>query len=87
MLGITFQQVQKYERGANRLTASRLVQICRLLDAPPSWFYEGLSETAVAAPLVFVEGTNDLVVAWAALTPVNRGLILNLIRALPQKAA
>ena len=40
-LGVTFQQVQKYEKGANRIGASRLQEISRLLDAPPSYFFEG----------------------------------------------
>ncbi len=43
-LGLTFQQVQKYERGANRISASRLYQIGRVLDVPVSFFYEELPE-------------------------------------------
>ena len=42
-LGVTFQQVQKYERGANRVGASRLWKISEVLDVPVSFFYEGLS--------------------------------------------
>lgn len=42
-LGVTFQQVQKYERGANRVGASRLWKISEVLDVPVSYFYEGLS--------------------------------------------
>ena len=42
-LGLTFQQVQKYEKGANRIGASRLFQISRVLGVPVSFFYEGLS--------------------------------------------
>ena len=42
-LGLTFQQVQKYERGANRIGASRLFQLCRILDVGPAYFFEGLS--------------------------------------------
>lgn len=40
-LGLTFQQVQKYEKGSNRIGASRLQQISKILDAPPSFFFEG----------------------------------------------
>ena len=40
-LGITFQQVQKYEKGANRIGASRLQQISKTLNVPPSFFFEG----------------------------------------------
>ena len=41
-LGLTFQQVQKYECGANRISASRLYQIGHLLDVPVSYFFEEL---------------------------------------------
>ena len=40
-LGLTFQQVQKYEKGANRISASRLQQIAKMLDVPVSYFFEG----------------------------------------------
>uniref|UniRef100_UPI003983C95A helix-turn-helix domain-containing protein n=1 Tax=Phenylobacterium sp. TaxID=1871053 RepID=UPI003983C95A len=50
-LGITFQQVQKYERGANRVSASKLWEIARALGTPVAYFYEGLSEgTDITAP-------------------------------------
>jgi len=40
-LGLTFQQVQKYEKGANRIGASRLQQISGILQVPVSFFFEG----------------------------------------------
>src|ERR1700682_3175851 len=40
-IGVTFQQVQKYERGANRIGASRLMQICAVLEVTPAWLLEG----------------------------------------------
>lgn len=40
-LGVTFQQVQKYEKGSNRIGASRLHQISLALDVPISFFFEG----------------------------------------------
>lgn len=43
-LGVTFQQVQKYERGTNRVGASRLWNISRVLDVPVSFFYDGLED-------------------------------------------
>lgn len=46
-LGITFQQVQKYERGTNRIGASRLYHISCILDVPVSYFFEGLKENIV----------------------------------------
>jgi transcriptional regulator with XRE-family HTH domain len=42
-LGLTFQQVQKYERGANRIGASRLYQLCRILDVPVSFFFDDMA--------------------------------------------
>ncbi|MDZ7711787.1 MAG: helix-turn-helix transcriptional regulator [Rhodovibrio sp.] len=46
MVGITFQQVQKYERGANRIVASRLYELARVLDVPVSYFFDDLSAKA-----------------------------------------
>jgi transcriptional regulator with XRE-family HTH domain len=42
LLGITFQQVQKYEKGANRISASRLFHSARILGVPVQFFFEGL---------------------------------------------
>lgn len=44
-IGITFQQIQKYERGANRISASRLFQFSKLLNVPVSYFFEKFSES------------------------------------------
>ena len=41
-VGLTFQQIQKYERGANRIGASRLFQLSRILDVPISFFFEDI---------------------------------------------
>lgn len=41
-LGVTFQQIQKYERGANRISASKLFEAARLLKIPPGALFEGL---------------------------------------------
>jgi len=40
-VGVTFQQVQKYEKGTNRISASRLQQFCRILQVPVAFFFEG----------------------------------------------
>ncbi|MFN3262898.1 MAG: helix-turn-helix domain-containing protein [Pikeienuella sp.] len=47
-LGLTFQQVQKYEKGVNRIGASRLYAIARVLDAPVQFFFEDMPDSAVA---------------------------------------
>ncbi|MDX1710903.1 MAG: helix-turn-helix domain-containing protein [Rhodovibrionaceae bacterium] len=46
-LGVTFQQIQKYERGSNRIGASRLFDVAQALDVPVSHFYAGFDETAL----------------------------------------
>jgi transcriptional regulator with XRE-family HTH domain len=43
-LGLTFQQVQKYEKGTNRIGASRLQQISQILQVPVAFFFEGAPE-------------------------------------------
>ncbi len=59
-LGLTFQQVQKYERGANRIGASRLYDLARVLDVPVSYFYEDMDEeTMAASPRNMVRATED----------------------------
>jgi transcriptional regulator with XRE-family HTH domain len=45
-LGITFQQVQKYENGVNRVSASRLQAICQILQVPVPFFFEGAPQSA-----------------------------------------
>ena len=47
-LGLTFQQVQKYERGTNRMSAARLYNVAQVLDVPVAYFYEGLGEATSA---------------------------------------
>jgi transcriptional regulator with XRE-family HTH domain len=49
MLGLTFQQVQKYEKGVNRIGAGRLYQIAGILSVPVNYFYDGLVMEAVPA--------------------------------------
>ena len=48
-LGLTFQQVQKYERGVNRVGASRLFDLSRVLDVPISFFYDDMPDSLVSA--------------------------------------
>ena len=48
-MGLTFQQVQKYERGANRIGASRLWDMSRILNCPVSYFFEEMDDDTQAA--------------------------------------
>ena len=50
MLGLTFQQVQKYEKGVNRIGAGRLFQVAHILGVPIDYFYEGVNGVSESAP-------------------------------------
>ena len=54
-IGLTFQQVQKYERGANRIGASRLYQLSRVLDVPVSFFFDDTDPVRAPAMGGFAE--------------------------------
>lgn len=49
-LGLTFQQVQKYEKGSNRISASRLYRMAQILGVPVQFFFEGLPNPPDAEP-------------------------------------
>ena len=79
-LGLTFQQVQKYERGANRIGASRLWDLSGVLDCPVSFFFDEMNEqTAGAAPPSSDDETQRL--QYRDDDPMNRRETLELVRA------
>ena len=89
-LGVTFQQVQKYEKGSNRISASRLADISEILDVQPGYFFEEVigakpssrSPPAPADPLNKRE-TLELVRAYYRIADPNlRREITSLIRSL-----
>ncbi|MBV9653672.1 MAG: helix-turn-helix transcriptional regulator [Acetobacteraceae bacterium] len=51
MIGVTYQQAHKYERGLNRISAGRLFEIAQGLSVPVSWFFEGLATDTRAAEI------------------------------------
>jgi transcriptional regulator with XRE-family HTH domain len=51
-LGLTFQQVQKYEKGTNRISASRLQQCADILQVMPAFFFEGTPNASTSPPTV-----------------------------------
>lgn len=94
-LGVTFQQVQKYERGANRVSASRLWGMSEILEVPIEFFFEGLRSGSEASgfaegdetPMVydFINSTDgvQLASAYSRISdPKIRRQILQLVRAL-----
>jgi DNA-binding XRE family transcriptional regulator len=58
-IGLTFQQVQKYERGANRIGASRLFDLSRVLDVPVSFFFDDLHPAVAASAPLPVPGLSE----------------------------
>ena len=74
-LGITFQQVQKYEKGTNRVGASRLQDIASILTAPVSFFFDDIPGNEQAVGRGFAEdGPNSSILA---LCTSQEGLQLN----------
>ena len=49
-LGLTFQQVQKYEKGTNRISAGKLYELSRLFDKPVQFFFDGMAGAATRVP-------------------------------------
>lgn len=63
-LNLSFQQIQKYEIGSNRVAASRLFELSRILDVPTSYFFEGLDESDA---MIRRDNGLDIVNALAAI--------------------
>ena len=60
MLGISFQQVQKIEKGVNRVGAARLQQIATALDVPVTFFYDGDGKAREVESLLFLDSKYSL---------------------------
>ena len=89
-LGLTFQQVQKYEHGSNRVSASKLYGIAGLLECPVSWFFEGLPAPASGGgpapadpllPMVLTSEGLDMAMAFPQLPASIRRAFVELARA------
>ncbi|MGR3758681.1 helix-turn-helix domain-containing protein [Roseobacteraceae bacterium NS-SX3] len=93
-VGIKFQQIQKYETGANRVSASRLWDISDALDVPVSFFFEGLQEegkaaaekSAVPEDLMGDKEALDLVRSYYAIPENQRRRLFELARVLSDAA-
>jgi transcriptional regulator with XRE-family HTH domain len=84
-IGLTFQQVQKYERGTNRVGASKLWQLSQVLDVPISFFFDGLDQgDAAEAGASDVAGRRlmQLAADFALLTEDERAQIAKLVGAI-----
>src|SRR6201993_1463896 len=81
-IGLTFQQVQKYERGANRIGASRLFNLSRVLDVPASFFFDEKPENAPQqGPRMMVPGLVEEAVEEVENDPMTKRETLELVRA------
>jgi transcriptional regulator with XRE-family HTH domain len=94
-IGISFQQVQKYERGANRIGASRLYQMSKALQMPISYFFEGFGDEGLAEdgdsayqtdPVLKRESLEVMRAYHQIKDPKQRKKILKLIQALAEES-
>jgi transcriptional regulator with XRE-family HTH domain len=90
-LGLTFQQIQKYERGANRISAANLFEIARKLDVPLASLFEGLDGSSEGqSPLSeftdFIElpGSQTLAQSYVGLTAKQRKMLVDLARSMAE---
>ncbi len=93
LLGVTFQQVQKYEKGVNRIAVSRLWDISVALEMPVSRFFEGVSARGVAEgrqdyvddALATPEGAQLMALFATIKSPKVRRKVLELVRTLTEE--
>lgn len=99
-LGVTFQQVQKYEKGTNRISASKMQEIAKVLKTPVSFFFETAADTATEqSGFADGEGSNYVVdflsssegmqlsIAFSKIKdPKVRKKIIDLVRSLADEA-
>ncbi|HPF47367.1 MAG: helix-turn-helix transcriptional regulator [Emcibacteraceae bacterium] len=76
-LGLTFQQVQKYERGANRIGSSRLYQLSKILDVPVSFFFDEMTPDSTRKAEGMAEGSKQVF----EVDKLSRRETLELVRA------
>lgn len=87
-LGVTFQQIQKYETGANRISASKLYKAARALGLAPSAFFEGLDTsedtnlTRQFVDFLAAPSSTRLAAAFTQLTPVQQRVLTDLAETL-----
>lgn len=90
-VGVSAQQIQKYECGTNRISASTLFRFSGFVHRPIDWFFEGLEATGSASdrpdPLATLMASDEgalIANLMARLSPAMRRRVLGVIRALPQ---
>ncbi|MCP3970354.1 MAG: helix-turn-helix transcriptional regulator [Rhodobacteraceae bacterium] len=95
-VGIKFQQIQKYETGMNRISASRLWDIAEALDVPVSFFFEGINDEAdtaarekegVPGDILADKEALELIRSYYQIPELQRRRLFDLARAISQDAA
>ena len=95
-VGIKFQQIQKYETGMNRISASRLWDIAEALEVPVSFFFEGIGEDVdvvelekdgVPGDILADKEALELVRSYYLIPEVQRRRLFDLARAISEDAA
>ncbi len=88
-LDLTFQQIQKYEKGVNRISASKLLAAARKLQTPVSAFFDGLDGGGQGQSLLLefaefleLDGAADLARAYVRLSPHQRRQLVGLVEAM-----
>src|SRR3954452_2440726 len=82
MLGITYQQLYKYEKGVNRISAGRLYAMARALGVDIGYFYEGLGSGEPARPTARQRQTLELACSFAVLPRRQQEALAEMVRAL-----
>lgn len=87
-IGVTFQQIQKYEKGTNRVGGSRLVQLAAALKVEVSYFFEGIQQQTGEIPphdekiarMLADKEVHEMLAAFCDLNRTQRGALVNLIK-------
>jgi transcriptional regulator with XRE-family HTH domain len=99
LVGVTFQQIQKYENGVNRIAASRLWEMAKALSVPVSYFFEGIPldrpagvaedgpEELVYDMMATPEGQRLLQIFGAIKNPKLRRRVVELVRVMAEEEA
>ena len=80
-VGLTFQQIQKYERGANRISASRLYEFCQILDVSITFFFDEMTKDVEKTKGAFSKTLSDQAQSVLQDDSMTRRETLELVRA------
>src|SRR5690606_11851020 len=79
-IGLTFQQIQKYERGTNRVSASRLYDLSQALQTDMNYFFDAMPEEIAASSVTSRSGAQSAAVVQPEQDPISKRETLELVR-------